>query len=415
MQKPLLNSILRVAAPGLLFSVAIACGSSGDDKAGPGEGTFPDGGGGSGASGGGVGLAGGGGEIGIAASGGQSNNAGTSTGGSGEKVCAEDKHEADRVPANLLLVVDRSSSMNCNLPPIQSSAECEARPAPLDPIKDSKWVATKTALNGALDALLAQGDVRVGVSMFPRNAGVLKCHVESQPSVAIEALTSTYKASISAFLDTVTLKGSTPLSGAAILGYQHLHDDFGQDGRKFLVLITDGFETCADGTDYPDRLKSEFVPGALSVGIQTFVIGVPGSEGGREDLSTIAYEGGTASTATCNDAVGDADVCHFDLTDSNTDLTADLEQALAEIRDSLVSCELELPTAKDSSVDASKVIVRVNGDNVSEDNTGPCEGGVRGWRYNAAKDGIILCGSACDDASQSDADVVIALGCPPPA
>jgi len=408
--------MMRAAAPGLLFSVAIACGSGdGGDVAG-GVSEFADGGNsGNGTAGSGNGASASGGGVGLAAAGGESNNGGgNSTGGSEEVTCFEEPHVAERVPANLLLVVDRSGSMNCNLPPLQSSGECETRPAPTDATKESKWVATKTALNGALDSLLDQGDMRVGVSMFPRDSGAKKCHVESLPNVAIEDLTPAYKASISAFFETVTLKGNTPLSGATILGYDHLHDAFDRDGRKFLVLITDGFETCAQDTDYPTRLKTEFVPGALSVGIETFVIGVPGSEGGREDLSVIAYEGGTASSDTCDDSTSDGEVCHFDLTDSQTDLTADLEAALAEIRDSLVGCELELPTPSDTSVDASKVVVRVNGKNVSEDNSAPCEGGAEGWQYNAAKDGIILCGTPCDEANASSAEVIIALGCPPP-
>ncbi len=407
--------MLRAAAPGLLFSTAIACGAGADGAAGP-EGTVFDndgrGGGDSGASGNGSG----GGGLDINGSGG--GNTGGSGAGNGVETCAAEKHEGERVPANLLFVVDRSGSMKCNLPPLQSSAECEATPVPKDQAEESKWIATKAALNGALDALKAQGDVRVGVSMFPRDKKDgevdLKCHVESQPSVAIEDLTDAHRDGLTVFFDNSWMQGSTPLAGATILGYKHLHDQFAGEGRKFLVLITDGIETCAQDTTYPEDLKNHYVPGALSVGIQTFVIGVPGSEGGREDLSTIAYEGGTASSATCDDAAGDAEVCHFDLTDSSTDLTTDLEAALGEIRNSLISCELKLPEAKDAAVDATQVIVLVNDEHALEDNSGPCEDGVDGWQYNAARDGIILCGSACEGASEPDATVEIGLGCPPP-
>lgn len=409
--------MLRAAAPGLLFSVAIACGAGADGAAGPAGTVFDnDGGGGEGSGASGNGSGGGGPNI----NGSGGGNTGGSGAGNGVETCAAEKHEGERVPANLLFVIDRSGSMDCYLPPNQSSAECEngVEPPGIPITAPSKWTATKEALSGALDALVAQGDVRAGVSMFPRDKKEgdvkLECHVESQPNSPIEDLTEDYKDSLWSLVETFDPWGETPLAGATILGYKHLHDEFTGDGRKFLVLITDGFESCALETSYPEDLKNHYVPGALSVGIQTFVIGVPGSEGGREDLSRIAYEGGTASSATCNDAAGDADVCHFDLTDSSTDLTTDLEAALGEIRNSLISCELKLPEAEGAAVDASQVIVLVNDEHALEDNSGPCENGVDGWQYNAARDGIVLCGSACEGASEPDATVVIGLGCPPP-
>src|SRR4051812_18188539 len=52
-----------------------------------------------------------------------------SLGGDGQGLadaCAAAHETATRIPANILFVIDRSGSMNCNPPPLQTTAECEA-------------------------------------------------------------------------------------------------------------------------------------------------------------------------------------------------------------------------------------------------------------------------------------------------
>jgi hypothetical protein len=58
-------------------------------------------------------------------------------------------------------------------------------------------------------------------------------------------------------------------------------------GNNFLVLLTDGAETCAP--DQQEDFVNTTVITAAAVGIRTFVIGAPGSEGNRAFLSRVAF------------------------------------------------------------------------------------------------------------------------------
>ena len=63
--------------------------------------------------------------------------------------CATAGQTATLVPANILFIIDRSGSMNCNLPPITASADCEAMAAKKDPNSPSKWEVVRDALKKA--------------------------------------------------------------------------------------------------------------------------------------------------------------------------------------------------------------------------------------------------------------------------
>src|SRR6478735_1613276 len=81
--------------------------------------------------------------------------------------CAESTETADLVPANLLFVVDKSGSMNCN--PRPTDLTCD-NPIKVDENELSKWEITQDALtgsSGALQVLAGQAGVSVGLSLFP--------------------------------------------------------------------------------------------------------------------------------------------------------------------------------------------------------------------------------------------------------
>ncbi|MEZ4232055.1 MAG: VWA domain-containing protein [Polyangiaceae bacterium] len=403
-------------------------GCSGDDGGTAGDNSISGGNGGSGNNGG-------------SANGGSGNDGGSSNGGNGfggfidsgtnggsggtgidpDAGCAFDKVTGDRVPANMLFVIDRSGSMNCNPPPTQTSAQCENSPQKQDQSLNSKWEDTRIALEAALDQLQAQPNVGVGVNMFPRDNS---CQVSGTPNIQVTSLDSTQLSGIKAFFGTVDPGGRTPLAGATILSYKHLLTQLqagNLEGNKFVVLITDGFETCAP--DELNKLVNTDVPNAYDLlNIRTFVIGAPGSEGARSLLSQIAKAGGTASSPTCTaDPNGNADVgdCHFDLTNvsSPQDFANQLSQALEAISGTVLTCEFDVPQASGGGeVDRDKVNVIVTPDggtavNLQQDNA-DCENSANGWQYNADKTKIVLCGNACDTAKQEGSSVQIVLGCP---
>ncbi len=324
--------------------------------------------------------------------------------------CAVATVKSELLPANILVVLDRSGSMNCNLPPITDSAACEKNPVQADTTQPTKWSVVKKALKDAVAALPPTSSV--GLSYFNADD---ECGVISMPSIGVNVLTSGQISALGANLDGAKApQGGTPIVGATILAFKHLHQQAQVSGNKFVLLITDGAETC--DADKINQLATE-IPKATSVNIRTFVIGAPGSEPARGMLSEMAYLGGTAQSAGCQHGglgatSGD---CHFDMTTSK-DFGADLAVALQRISGSL-TCSFDLPTSQSGPIDLTRVNVRYTkasgmGVDVPQDTSSPCQAGAQGWQYSSDNTRILLCGGICDEVkNDATARIDIVLGC----
>lgn len=348
----------------------------------------------------------------------------TDGGYSGFDQCAAAAVRANVIPANLLFVLDRSGSMNC-VPP--NGDANEAALCKVDPRKrgdgPSKWQVTADALLDALTQLGSHDSVKVGVSLFPRAGS--QCDVSQDPDLELAKAGAAMLDSMSTSLEDVVPDGETPIAGSTILGYAHLADQLRARklaGNTYLVLITDGNETCKPSE--LEKLLTEDVPLALNgFGIRTFVVGAPGSEDARALLSKIAYLGGTAVSEDC-DHGDDSETanCHRDMTRS-TDFAGDLAATLTQIAQSkTLTCEFQVPKNPDGGgVNLSQVNVnfRANPDAepiaVGRDPgpSGSCQGKEAGWTYSADNSKILLCGTSCDAAEAApEGSVEIILGCP---
>ena len=424
-----------LAAFGLLslWAVASACSSSGSNATRR-SGTQPtavSGGAGGSPGTGGMPVAG---ASGTSGGSGAASAVGPTAGGSGGSLpepdvgalldsgCATSTMQSQLLPSNLLFVIDRSASMACNPPPITDSASCELDPVRMDATSKSKWEITRSALSEAIKAL--PDDTVVGLSYFSNDDA---CGVHSLPSVPLAALAPAQRSAIEASLANVEPNGATPLVGATILAYRHLHELSlaGEiHGNKFVVLLTDGqqSEPCSDPAlcDGPEActnlLIDQEVPKAAGpgVGIRTFVIGAPGSEPARSVLSQIAKSGGTAPEG-CD---VDAGNCHFDMT-TQRDFDQALADALSQIAGRALSCVLPIP--KPSGVELDPQLVNViyspaDGSPpqlLSKDDRAPCDSGANGWQYADNSDKIRLCGPTCDRVrADRGARVDVVLGCP---
>jgi hypothetical protein len=363
----------------------------------------------------------------VSGAGGEPGGAGGETG----ETCAESTQEAELTPANLLFVIDKSGSMNCNPPEGDAAlnARCAAFPIKEDASLPSKWEVTRDALANALDSLSAQTNVRAGLMLFPvperadadASPRRKSCWVDGIADPEIGALDATGRDALGEALDAVNPEGETPIVGATILGYRYLSEAIRAgdiEGNHFVVLLTDGAETCETGQ--LGDLVARDVPNARGWNIRTFVIGAPGSEQARSLLSEIAWEGGTASSSGCSHGSARADEgdCHFDMTESS-DLAADLEAALQAIsRTKVLSCEYavpENPTGGGVNLDEVNVTFTPGGgrpERILKDDSDECDA-VDGWQYSPDLTRIILCGDVCDRV-QADAEgrVNIELGCP---
>jgi hypothetical protein len=241
--------------------------------------------------------------------------------------------------------------------------------------------------------------------------------VNSQPSVGVRLLEQPQVAALSAALDSVPApKGGTPIIGATVLAYKQLHQQAQAPGNRFVVVLTDGMESC--DADKLSVLETE-IPKALSVNIRTFVIGAPGSEPARALLSRMAWMGGTARRPDCDHTGSTPETgdCHVDMTQTR-DFGADLAASLASITGQVLTCEFDVPKSSDGkSVDPTKVNVHyTRGDgsalDVLQDTTKACDGGAQGWQYNVDRTKIILCGDVCREVKADTAGKIdIVLGC----
>jgi hypothetical protein len=351
-------------------------------------------------------------------------------GGQGSETCASTKQDAELTPANLLFVIDKSGSMNCNPPEGNETlnAMCANFPRKEDPSLPSKWEVTIDALENALDSLAEQSNVSAGLMVFPvperapagASGRAQECYVDVVADVPVGALDTRNRSELGDVLDAVMPSGETPIVGATILGYKYLSEAIRAGdltGNHFVVLLTDGAETCERGqlTD----LVTRDVPNARLWNIRTFVIGAPGSEQARSLLSEIAWEGGTASNTSCSHGGSDADVgdCHFDMTES-VDLAADLNAALQAIsRTTVLACEFDVPENPDGGgVDLAKVNVTFTpGEGDAEripQTDGDCDS-EDGWQYSDDYAKIVLCGDTCTRVqADPEGEVTIELGCP---
>ena len=329
-------------------------------------------------------------------------------GGTGSEICEQGEAPAELVPTNLLFVVDKSGSMNCNAPPLDE--EC-LLPVKQDEQEPSKWESTQAALvgmdaadtadvdeSGVLRTLVDTPGVSAGLITFPTDS---RCAILPRGALTTEiAPLDSAQADALATALTATPDGETPLAGAAIRGLDILREQLvsGQlSGHSYLVLMTDGVETCQ-----PEALEDLklYVSQALEYfDIKSYVIGAPGSAESRALLSDIAQRGGTASDPECEHGgeVPTTGDCHIDLTGS-ADFSGDLAAVFSGIADDTqASCDFDVPA--DAFVDPGKVNVLFTSDGHEETilmDDRDCVREADGWQYTSeAKDKIVLCGNAC--------------------
>ncbi len=355
-------------------------------------------------------------------------------------------HFAEELPASIMFVVDRSGSMICNTPADgQSSEQCEAEPVTMFPGVPTKWDITRDALKVVFDELRGS-NARAGLMFFSNDD---YCGVHSDPllgGVVVDRLSDDHVDKLKQTLDVVEPGGGTPIVGAAILAYEHLHLEWAGDcgdppcgapGNRFVVLITDGEDSCPDptfegapcgsgGVLCTHYLLDTEAPKAVEVNIRTFVIGAPGSEPARGFLSELAFQGNTGANGN-NCAHGDRDGatgdCHFDMTQTQ-DFATDLSAALTSISGKALGCEFPVPEPL-TVTDYTKALVNVQYTLAGEepvclkmDTPGTCESGANGWQFATDPEGnvdlskVVLCGEACEIVeSRTDARVDIVLNC----
>lgn len=394
--------------PLCLLAITAACSSAGGTRSegaddGNGAGGFVGSAGAGGSAGGGV-TAGSAGASGGFVGGGS--GGGTGTGGG----CGGTILEGKRLAASLLFVIDYSWSM-CQ-DPSKTGVDC-ANPASL-----SKWSALVSAFGASVDAL--PNDTNVGLVYYPDNAtGTAAsdlCRVRTTPHVPLALLSQPGQRDALKKLPPQLLDSSpvnqTPTAEAAasMVSFLAGQSDADVPGVRFLVLITDGKATCGNTAQALSQALSKGV--ASPIPVRTFVVGVPGSQGFRSELSAAAVAGGTAPQGCSPQG---PNYCHFDTT-AYTDpkeLAAKLGETLEAIRGkAAVTCDYKMPDP-----------TQVGFVNVAwQDGGGPANSvlydancAAQGWHYDdpTKPTRIVLCPATCDAVNAgANPKLSIEIGCP---
>jgi hypothetical protein len=312
-------------------------------------------------------------------------------------------------------------------------------------------------------------DWAVGVSYF--NKELELCYVPEQ-TVPIAPLTPAQREALNASLEQQTAGGFTPTLAAWQFALDQVASwtppppppDYSASPR-YVVLITDGVPTVTrDGCiiEYPiSQLVYDYLVDAVSAqgqaaGVQTFVVGVLGSEapqGATYDplymLSQVALAGGTPQPEDCvpvsgtvsepaddallgllttNSLTGRGSYCHFDMT-ADTDFASGLLSALGAIAEQVesvvpMSCSHDVPPPPSGYfIDPEQITVTyASGDGfatvLARSPDGSCAAGE--WFVAAADEQgiptrIELCPAICDTAQQDvGATVSLGFGCVTP-
>jgi hypothetical protein len=305
-------------------------------------------------------------------------------------------------------VVDTSGSMNWVPGTEQAPTAGE----------QSKWDITAAALRTAIAAM--PSDAAVGVTYYPNLVGDdSSCYA---PDVAppIAPLTDAQRQLIQTAIDAQRPIGGTPTEAAYDFGVKQLQAAT-FDGPRFLLLMTDGIPTFTVDCGGDGRTRVDAAPLIAKVAahfkndeISTFVIGSPGSEDARDELSQMASVGGTGTPGCSNSG---PEYCHFDMT-QEPDFSVALNAALKQITQSTLACDYAVPSAPNGlrlDYDQVSVVVESGAAQVREFTraNGSCDSG---WQYSEDRKSIHLCSATCTDlqallATDPNSTVRVKFGC----
>ncbi len=323
-----------------------------------------------------------------------------------DAACATQTFSSTRAPATLMVLLDRSNSMN-------------------DPIAAgrTRWDAARAGLSRLIMRL--PPETRVGLMFFPTDLVAVPTAGDSaanyqRPSVAVAPL-STQRPALLARLAAARAEGRTPMACALPGAIAQLAALPG-DGPRNVVLITDGaptFDCTGRGRCATDdaaclaevtRLAQGLVTTAARNGatrtppVRTFTLGTPDAL--ETFLSDVATAGGTPRAASCGPAS-----CHYSL--ANASFEADLDRALDAVRGRTATCEYEI-SVDPARADPNLINVRFTPAGGVERIVPRDRAHANGWDYGAGMRTVVFYGAVCDEIradAAGTARVQILYGC----
>lgn len=312
-------------------------------------------------------------------------------GNDGGNECISVVAEAEIVPLDMFILLDRSGSMTSS----------------------NKWTSAVTAIKGFSDTPGVAG-MGLGLQYFPPLKGD-ECSVPSYQSPAVPlALLPGNASPIKISLVSTMPTGLTPmrpaLEGVTKLMKAHVSKNPSHEG--VVILVTDGDPGGCTNNTVASVSAVAADSATTPPEVRTFVVGMTGASFGN--LDTIAAAGGTTKSFDVGSGVG---------------ASQSLIDALDKIRTSALSCEylLPIPDPKDGTLDLDSVKIQftpgLNEPKVDIQKVGSkglCGDISGGFYYDdpTAPTRLILCPASCEmiHGGTENASVRVLLGCiKPPA
>jgi hypothetical protein len=281
----------------------------------------------------------------------------------GDASCGGMQFALQRVPPNVMLVLDRSGSMSEAIGAGSTT---------------SKWTDLSMAIQSVVQGYDSQ--VRLGASLF---SGDGNCGAGTLTLAA-----PTNGANILSQVNGSSPGGNTPTAVTLDkIIQQGMLNDSTRD--NVVVLATDGEPNCGD-TDVTSRINTLY---NQTPSVKTYVIGVGDATASDPTLlDAWAVAGHTAR-------VGAATQYY------QANSPQDLKNAFDQIVAGVVSCKFKLQSA---APDPTQLYVWLNGQKVALD-------AQNGFSYDASGPSVSLNGAACDQLKASPNDKVqVVYGCPAP-
>lgn len=291
--------------------------------------------------------------------------------------CAQQNFLISSKPADVLLVLDRSASMEENKVP---SGE-------------SRWAAVVPSLT----AVIAETDSSVswGLKVFPEGEGS-ECIAASVTDAIPVQIMPGNAANVNAAIMATTPSGNGTPTGEAIKRATAYLQSRGAS-NQYILLATDGDPSCPSGDDVAEPYAYDAISAAKAAGFPTYVIGVLDPVKDKSKFAILNQMAELGGTSRSDNPVADK----FFQAYSKEELTA----AIKAVTGQVASCVFEF-TMKPPAPD--NIAVKINGVRVEQDKTH-----AGGWDYTSDQTmALELYGDACQqvkDATENKVDII--FGC----
>jgi hypothetical protein len=280
----------------------------------------------------GSGGTGAGGQVGSGAGGSPATGTAGIDGTGGMRTCGLQQFAPTPKNADILLVLDRSASMQD--PPDSSTTA-------------SKW----SIVVPTLDAVITSTDTSVlwGMKSFPEGSGS-ECVAGSVTNAIDVGVAAGNAAAVTGAINTTTPAGNGTPTGDAINSAVMYLKSLSDSNPKYIVLATDGEPSCAaipssENTSGAKTYAVTAITSAKTAGFPTFVIGIATSDASdTATLNAMADAGGEVPASASNPLAP-----HFYLANNTATLTASLDSITGQISSCLFPLSMPPPVPNDST------------------------------------------------------------------